>query len=264
MYDFVSDFKPVEGEKPLDRYLPDGGLTSILRNVACIGDSLASGEFESCDDHNSVGYHDMFEFSWGQFLAHLAGIEVRNFSRGGMTAKEYMEDFAEYKGYWGDDKLCRAYIIALGVNDLLNSNTELGTIGDAGTDEPRDTFCWYYSQIIKKIKIIQPKARIFLMTMPRSGWEDGDAIREKHADLLLELSEKFEFTYVIDLFRYAPVYDSEFVSRFFLAGHMNAAGYLFTARIVASYIDYIIRNNWQDFSQISFVGTPWHNVHAKW
>lgn len=45
---------------------------------------------------------------------------------------------------------------------------------------------------------------------------------------------------------------------------MNAAGYRLTALMVESYIDYIIRNNPEDFKQIGFVGTPVHNANAKW
>jgi len=72
------------------------------------------------------------------------------------------------------------------------------------------------------------------------------------------------FCYVIDLFQYAPVYDDEFRKIFYMGSHMNACGYLLTAKMVASYIDYIIRNNTEDFCQIGFVGTDAHNVNYKW
>lgn len=53
-----------QNEKPLDIIPPDGGYTAIFRTIACIGDSLSSGEFEAAkNDGNS--YHDMFEYSWG-------------------------------------------------------------------------------------------------------------------------------------------------------------------------------------------------------
>ena len=45
---------------------------------------------------------------------------------------------------------------------------------------------------------------------------------------------------------------------------MSATGYLLTARMFASYIDYIIRHNPEDFTQIGFVGTNFHNVNYKW
>ena len=36
-----------ENEKPLDRIVTDGGFCAIFRKIACIGDSLSSGEFET-------------------------------------------------------------------------------------------------------------------------------------------------------------------------------------------------------------------------
>ena len=263
MYDFVKDFMPVEGEKPLDRLVSDGGTVSLLRTVCCIGDSLASGEFESTGSEGKTGYNDMFEFSWGQYLARMAGIEVRNFSRGGMTAKEYMESFADKKGLWADDKLCRAYIIALGVNDVVNRGQAVGSVEDLDREEETDTFAWYYGRLIKRLRQIVPKCRLFLMTIPKRN-NKHDYIRDAHAKLLHDIAEKLEFCYVIDLFNDGEIYDETFYKRFFMGGHMNAAGYLYTARIVASYVDYIIRHNWEDFVQIPFVTTPMHNEKYKW
>ena len=41
----INDFYIAEKEKPLDRILNDGGFCGIFRTIACIGDSLSSGEF---------------------------------------------------------------------------------------------------------------------------------------------------------------------------------------------------------------------------
>ncbi len=45
-----------ETEKPLDRIVTDGGFCSIFRTIACIGDSLSSGEFESVKEDGSKRY----------------------------------------------------------------------------------------------------------------------------------------------------------------------------------------------------------------
>ena len=82
-------------EKPLENWVTDGGYTSIFRTIACVGDSLSSGEFETLDgDTGARHFYDMFEYSWGQFMARMAGLTVYNFSRGGMTASEYCESYA--------------------------------------------------------------------------------------------------------------------------------------------------------------------------
>ena len=90
----ISEFMPSKDEKPLDRLVGDGGFTGIFRTIACIGDSLSSGEFESDSEACGKGYHDYFEYSWGQYIARTAGCKVYNFSRGGMTAKWFMESYA--------------------------------------------------------------------------------------------------------------------------------------------------------------------------
>lgn len=265
----LSKFTSNKGELPLDNIAVNGGFCGIFRKIACIGDSLSSGEFESFENGNR-GYHDYYDYSWGQFLARDAGCEVLNLSRGGLRADTFFA-LAREKEFFGDDYRCRAYILALGVNDIsgiMGGNFELGSTADIDLSDSaknKPTFAGYYAKIIAEYKLLQPKAKFFLMTIPR---QNKDAVREewndKHAQLLYDIAAMFDNCYVLDFRKYAPVYDEEFRSRFFLAGHMNAAGYRLTALMVESYIDYIIRNNPEDFLQIGFVGTPYHNAEFKW
>ena len=55
-----------------------------------------------------------------------------------------------------------------------------------------------------------------------------------------------------------PVYDDKFREKFYMLGHLNPMGYVFTAKMVASYIDYIIRHNMRDFNEVGFIGTDLH------
>ena len=126
----MKGFIAENGEKPLDNMPANGGYTGIFRTIGVIGDSLASGEFEADDGFGGKVYYDAFDYSWGQVMARIAGVTVYNFSRGGMSAKEYIESFAEEKGFWDKDKKCTAYMFALGVNDLLNMGQEVGDISD--------------------------------------------------------------------------------------------------------------------------------------
>lgn len=255
-----------ENEKPLDRLTPDGGFCRVFRTIGCIGDSLSSGEFESCDEAGNVGYHDYFEYSWGQIMARHCGIKVYNFSRGGMTAKEYWESFAENNGFWDEDKLCQAYIIALGVNDLFGQKQKLGSIGDIDLDNyhnNQETFAGYYARIIQRLKSMQPKARFFLVTLANDNI-CSDPSTAGMRDLLYDLAKLFEYTYVIDLEQYGPVYDADFKAKFYLGGHLNAAGYTLTANMIESYIDYIVRHHFEDFLQTGFIGKDVHYCKAKW
>ena len=247
-----------ENEKPLDRLVESYSNTGIFRTMAFVGDSLSSGEFESCDAAGIHGNHDFYEYSWGQYIARHNGSTGYNFSRGGMTAMEYMTSFAENNGFWNSKYASQAYVIALGANDLLNRGYEIGSISDVHPEDytlNAPTTAGYFGQIISRYKKIQPRAKIFLVTMTREGIEEKDAKKAAHASLMYEMAELFDNTYVIDLYKYAPVYDDSFKKRFNLYSHQNPAGYIFTAKLIDSYIDYIIRKNPEDFSRVAFIGT---------
>jgi len=251
------------GEKPLDHLVADGGFCGIFRTIACVGDSLSSGEYVSVDEEGRKSWHDMYEYSWGQYMARMAGCKVYNFSRGGMSAAEYMESFAEQRDFWNPEKKAQAYIIALGVNDIINDRKELGSTADIDLSDWRNNkknFAGYYGQIIQRYKEIEPHARFFLMTMPHDRGENEELIRlgDAHSDLMYELARFFPHTYVIDLRKYAPPYDEKFQELFYLFDHLNPMGYLLTAKMTVSYIDYIIRHNMKDFIQTGFIGTEFY------
>ena len=250
-------------EKPLDRLITDGGYASIFRSIACIGDSLSSGEFETFDQSTgNRGYYDMYDYSWGQFLGRMTGARVYNFSRGGMTASEYCESYAQERGWWDPSLRSQAYIIALGLNDLINYTQPLGDMSDINPDDPaqnKKTFTGYYARIIAQYKRIQPDAKFFLVSMPlQDDYIKNDEERlvaKAHADRLHELAAYFENTYVIDLYRYAPRRGEDFIKRFCLFGHLNVMGYRLTAEQIGSYIDYIIRHNPDEFVNVPFITT---------
>lgn len=260
-----------ENENPLDNLANDGGFCGIFRTIGCIGDSLSSGEFESLDENGKKGNHDRYDYSWGQYIARQTGSRVYNFSRGGMTAKGY-HTFANLNGFWWKEQndatnVCQANIIALGVNDvtsILSGDTEFGDISDIDLENynnNKDTFIGSYAKIIQRLREAEARCPIFLMTMPH---DESDAEREKlydkHAEFLHKLSHMFDLVYVLDFRKYAPVYDKGFKEKFYLGDHMNPMGYMLTAKMVMSYIDYIIRHNMADFKQAGFIGTPYKNL----
>ena len=94
-------------EKPLDKMMSNFGFCRIFRTIGCVGDSFASGEHEGTAVDGSKTYHDFYEYSWGQYMARDIGAKVYNFSRGGMTAEEYCESFADKNGFWDKEKACQ-------------------------------------------------------------------------------------------------------------------------------------------------------------
>ena len=247
-----------ENEKPLDRLACGYSRTSVFRKIAFVGDSLSSGEFETRDAAGKAHYHDLYEYSWGQYIARRNCLTAYNFSKGGMTAKQYIETFAESRGFWSQDLAAQGYVLALGVNDVYNKHMPIGSIDDVDVNDWRnnaDTFAGYYSAIISRYKEISPEAKFFFVTFPRSDRADREEATREVIALLYKFTEIFDNSYVIDLCKYGPIYDTKFRERFYLHGHMTPDGYILTAELIDSYIDYIVRHNPRDFKQVGFINS---------
>ena len=135
---------------------------------------------------------------------------------------------------------------------------EIGSIEDVDDknfSNNKPTFAGYYGAIIQRYKQISPDAKFFFVTFPNSNTPEIDDKTHGMINLLYSFAEHFDNSYVIDLYKYGPVYDAEFNEKFFLYGHMSPSGYILTARMIDSYIDYIVRHNPDDFKTVGFVGT---------
>ena len=97
-------------------WYPGTAVKTAASSLRWFRDSLSSGEFESHDHEGNVLYHDMYEYSWPAILQRLTSTVYHNYSRGGMTAKEFYESWADKNGFWQPQQ---AYIIALGNNDIF-------------------------------------------------------------------------------------------------------------------------------------------------
>ena len=177
----IRDILGDENEKPLDRLVADGGFVGIFRTICCIGDSLSSGEFEIIDKSGAKRYLDFYDYSWGQYIGRMAGSKVYNFSRGGMTAREYCENFANANNFWSSDKAANAYIIALGCNDILNRGEPIGEISDIKDDwrENAKTFIGYYADEAETAATI------------KSTFENEGYLADTHTSVALSCADKY-------------------------------------------------------------------------
>lgn len=251
---------PTLPSRPLETLVSGYSATSIFRTIGFIGDSLLSGEIELLEPDGSRSYHDFYEHSWGNYIARKNGQRACVFARGGMTAREYMQSFADEIGAWEKAKACQAYVIALGANDLgANHQQAVGTVCDIAPDDWRkngESFLGYYAQIVARLKQdVQPDAKFFFVSMPRRNSDYDTLVAQPHREAMYALAAHFENCYVIDLYQYGPVYDAAFHEQYFLNGHLTTAGYLLTAQLIDSYIDWIVRANPNDFRYASLIGT---------
>lgn len=238
------------GEAPLSRLLYGGGMLGIFRQIAVVGDSLASGEmaYADAEDETKTRYADMYEHSWGQYMARACGTACFNFSKGGLQTKTFLQDVGGcYSAMCDPKNLAQAYFVALGHNDF-NQKAEVGRPEDVHPDAPErnaNNYIGNYARILSKILELQPKAKIFLVVMKHDRYAPyNDAIRC--------LSDVFPQTYLIDMNRFGqPLMDWEYTH-----GHGNPMGYMYYARQILTYTDWIIRHNFEDFKWVQFIPLP--------
>ena len=248
-----------ESDNPIAVINQAPGFCSIFHSWGFIGDSLCSGEHESRDEQGKKGYHDYYDYSWGQRICALTGTKGDNYSQGGETTNGWIRNFWDNPRNRNNNIDAKAspkqaYIIALGVNDRGRKYTVGNVKRDINKEDftkNADTFAGSYGGIIQRIKSIQPQAKFFVVTDPRGADDD------KYNKVIRQMAEVFENVYVLDIKKYGPDYsnESDFHKRFFLGGHLNAMGYEFTAWMFMTYIDWIVRHNMEDFSQTGFIGT---------
>ena len=244
--DFLDKRTVIDDANPLRIIKETPGLTAAFRNWGFIGDSLASGEME-CYSGTEQVWIDMREYSWGQHLARLCGAEGQNFTFGGATTRSWLEN-----NDWGwpvaSQSPKQAYIIALGVNDWRIPFGTPSSINISDYTQNADDFYGNYAGIIQRIKSIQPKAKIFVVTIPERRPEYNVPIRY--------MAEIFSNVFVIDLERYATDYiANRFKNIYWLNGHMSPSGYLYVAYSFMTYIDWLMRRYASAFRDIALIGT---------
>ena len=235
---------------PLDVVKNDVGFTSCFLNVGVIGDSLASGECVS-NNTGENGYTDIYEHSWGKYLERMTGSNYNIWASGGRTVNSWLASSYAEECFDGEHK-CEAYIIALGVNDV-NSVTRGGVSDINMTDYNKNIDSYYgsYAKIIQKLQEQNDKAKIFVVTAPNKSVENSgfnEAVRT--------MADIFSNVYVIDLYKDGyNLFNGGLIKKCERQGHYNAIAYKYMARIIGTYIDWIIQNNVNEFSQIEFILT---------
>ena len=248
---------------PISNISPNPGFCSIFHYWGFIGDSLCSGEFEYTRPDDKTGYWDCYEYSWGMRMCARMGVEGEVFSKGGETAKGWIEHFWDSNknklGVCAKDNPKQAYIIALGVNDSNPKNTANYPCGSIPEDinfenynKNAQSFAGCYAGIIQRIQKMQPEAKIFLVTIP-----DKSETRVPYNEVIRKMAEVFENVWILDIQKYnGDFYNSPEFRKLYKPnghGHLTAAGYEYTAWEFMTYIDWIIRNDMDAFKEVGFM-----------
>lgn len=249
----------VPNENPLSVIRKDAGLLHVFRKVGCIGDSLSSG---CCVFKNAQGIEqgaDLYEFSWGQYLARMTGNTYYNFSRGGWSTRDWLTGDLGGNLAFDGNHACDCYFIGLGQNDN-NQSIPVGTRGDINLSDPAqnaDTYYGNYGKIIQKIQVRYPKAKIFVMTDPLDKASSPE--NNGYNDAVRTIATMFNNVYLMDLYRYGKemydYYGANLLSINKRYAHFNAVGYYLCALNIATYADWIMRKNPTEFLEVEFINT---------
>lgn len=260
----ITDY-PNSGNHPLDHIIRDGGMCGIFRTIGVVGDSLSSGCLEYKNAEGETQGVDCYEHSWIKHIGRICGSTAHNFSVGGLKASTFWTTTnAKVKLLRDADEnyKCDAYFIALGVNDIADENIEVGSSADIANDEST-TFYGYYSRIIKLIQTIQPRAKIFLVGLPNDSKMTAWGSRfTNFKNAVADMVNYFDNCYYLDLYTYEKPYNSDFREIYFNGFHENVLGYLRTAWIISSYVDWIVRNHYTEFREAGFIGTDYHYYNS--
>lgn len=247
------------------------GYLGIFHEIGYIGDSLSSGEFVF-DRDGKKGHWDSYTYSWGKVIERVSGIKCTNFSSGGLRARDVYTQADTYRASWTDvnhlfeiSNVKPCYFIALGLNDINHINRHgeesdytLG-IGDVKRDVDLNDYtkngnsvAGWYAKIIQRLQSLSPDSKFFLVGIPNDHCFPN--IEQVNA-VIKEIAETLKNCYFLDLYNEAPDYDEAFYDRFFESDHMNAMGYIFTAKLIQTLADRVIWEHYQDFKTVQFIGT---------
>lgn len=246
---------------------------TIFHDIGYIGDSLSSGEFVY-DKEGRRGHWDSYTYSWGKYIERFSGIRCTHFCSGGLTAKDIYESSVDFTStlsrqtgnhLFSPLEAKPAYFMAIGLNDInheyiLDRDKYSLGLGNASTDidlsdyeKNADSYAGWYAKVIQRIQTFTPDSKFFIVGLPND-------YKFPHLDdankVLKDICTILPNCYYLDLYNDAPAYDEAFYDIFFEVNHMNALGYVFTAKLIQTLADRIIRTHYEDFRVVQFIGTP--------
>ncbi|OQQ84458.1 SGNH/GDSL hydrolase family protein [Ligilactobacillus salivarius] len=224
--DVNTEYSPIFVTKSKEENLAD---ISMFSSIGVIGDSYASGELAF--DEN---YVDHYEISWGQILGRKNGINVTNFSKGGLTTQTWLTN-EHGLSLLNSSPKCDLYILALGINDYSRGKEAyLGTTSDISTQS--DTFYGNYSKIINAIKSKAPDSKIIISTIAYKS-----DLTDKYNDAIKKLATHFNIP-VIDQ-QTEPFFSSDYYLNHMQGGHPTGPVYSGMAKAMQNLIEQSMSDN---------------------
>ena len=240
-----SEWKRVVTEEELkciknNSYIPS---CDIFNKVCCCGDSYTSGHIQNDNDPADPENEG---FAWPKYMSKMTGNEYINCGKSGATVLTWMTDSRGYLKAKEVGKV-QAYLIGLGLNDY--KKVTLGTTSDIGVDNPT-TYYGGMAKIVRLLNKISPKAKIFIMTMPKAGGRTPDTRYNQAIKDVVNAYKNTYPVYVLDLDAYADLYNIKEIAEDYVGGHQTAIGYCAFAKNLHYIWSDFINSNISEFQDV--------------
>ena len=220
-----------ETKEKLDT-INDINYIGLFHRIGGIGDSLMSGEIAYYDETEGKGkYIDRYESSWLSNICRRNGLEKVHYSQGGMTVKAWLN--GNQKTTFEADKVCNAYFIALGTNDL-SQDYPIGNINDvSGTNS-----------FIDVVKAHAPNCCIFLMSLYNTGNQNA------YSSIISQIANLYDNCYYVDFINNTEIYTTT-GGEYSNYGHFTTLGYMIVSYTIEHLVNKIVKENLNDFKFFS-------------
>lgn len=234
----------LENKKFDVRLLFNKTTAKIFKKVVCCGDSYTSGHIQlaggSTDSTNE-------EFSWVKFMREETGNDWVNCGCSGCNVITWQQHDRGLTKAKSSGK-AQAYVIGLMINDVSDTvrHVDLGTIADIGTEA--QTYYGGMSKIIRELNAINPTAKIFVNTCPKTG-----ASYTQYNNAVRDIVNSYKDIYpvhCIDLEAVKEYYTNTSLTSDYVNAHYTAIGYEQFAEIYMYVLSDYINNHIADFQNV--------------
>lgn len=213
--------------------IDDTDYMLMFDKLGICGDSLASGELVSSD----LPAKDCYKRSWLSNIAKTTRAEVVHYSAGGSTCKSWFTTFSQKLAE--EEIKPNAYYIALGSNDINESDYVIGTANDSIDST---TFAGKYKKIIEFVHTHAPNSTIFIMSLYRNTQRYTEM-----NNMLSKIAELYDYCYFINFAGKSDIVCTNNNDNYTSNSHFTTIGYSEVARNIKRITNSVIKNNMMDF-----------------
>ena len=246
-FEYASDSVPIKEyiDQQYASYIPDA-LVQIFPKLTGIGDSLMAGYTHQGSVIVNSATARAAGNNWITYLAKRNGLDVHNLAIGSSTAHNWRYADGPSQDNLADittaDIPTDCYFSGIGVNDLRQS-LSVGASADivSNPENNADSFYGNYDYIIRKCLYYNPKANIFVFTIP-----DSESGNSSYNNAIRYISQLYSQVHCIDLTS-TDAFTTGIIASCFANGHYDPLAYNLISSIIEKAVNEYIKTNYNLF-----------------